>query len=146
MPRRQSRNNQPAVYNSTAPTLADGDDSGLNVDSSGNLKNTNATLLAGEDLTNNVLNVRRPMTYTNISADTLIKTGAGVVSGFIVNSHTSGTLKLWDNTSAATTVLLNTITFAAGSGIMIDLGADVQFSTGLYADIGGTIDLTIFWK
>jgi len=102
--------------------------------------------LAGEDLTNNVLNTRNPKTYTNLSASALIKTGAGVVSGFIVNSHTSGTLKLWDNTSAATTVLLNTITFAAGSGIVVDLGSDVQFSTGLYATIGGTADVTIFWK
>jgi hypothetical protein len=103
-------------------------------------------LLAGEDLTNNVLNTRRPMTYTNLSASALIKTGAGVVAGFIVNSHSSGTLKLWDNTSAATTVLLNTITFAAGSGIVVNLGSDIQFSTGLYATIGGTADITIFWK
>lgn len=105
-----------------------------------------STRIAGEDLTNEVLNVREPMTYTNIAADTLIKTGAGVVSGFIINSHSSGTLKLWDNTSAATTVLMNTVTFAAGSGIVVNFGRDVQFSTGLYADIGGTIDLTLFWK
>ena len=63
-----------------------------------------ATKIAGEDLTNDVLKVRTPATYTNLSASALIKTGAGVVSGFIVNSHSSGTLKLWDNTSAATTL------------------------------------------
>lgn len=104
------------------------------------------TKLAGEDLTNDVMKTRRPMTYTNLSASALIKTGAGVVSGFIVNSHTSGTLKLWDNTSAATTVLVNTITFAAGSGIVVNLGSDIEFSTGLYATIGGTADITLFWK
>jgi hypothetical protein len=104
------------------------------------------TLIAGEDLTNNVMNTRSPMTYTNLSASALIKTGAGVVSGFVVNSHSSGTLKLWDNTSAATTVLTNTITFAAGSGIVVNFGKDIQFSTGLYATIGGTADITIFWK
>lgn len=103
------------------------------------------TLLAGEDLTNNRLLTRKPVNYTNIAASTLIKTGAGVVSGFIVNSHTSGTLKLWDNTSAATTVLMNTVTFAAGSGIVVNFGSDVIFSTGLYATIGGTADITIFW-
>lgn len=103
------------------------------------------SLLAGEDLTNDVLKTEDRSTYTNLSASALIKTGAGRVKGFMVNSHTSGTLKLWDNTSAATTVLLNTITFAAGSGLMFNL-PDVEFGTGLYATIGGTADITIFWK
>lgn len=90
-------------------------------------------------------NVRHTARYTNISADTLIKTGTGELYGFIVNSHTSGTLKLWDNTSAATTVLLNTITFAAGPNFVL-LPVGVRFVTGLYADIGGTIDLTLIWE
>lgn len=109
------------------------------------IRTVDAFKIAGEDLTNDRLNTRTPLNYTNLSASALIKTGAGVVSGFIVNSHSSGTLKLWDNTSAATTVLLNTITFAAGSGIVIDLPGEVIFSTGLYATIGGTADITIFW-
>lgn len=82
--------------------------------------------------------------YTNISASALIKTGAGALHGFIVNSHTGGTLKLWDNTSAATTVLLNTITFTAGPNF-ISLPMGVSFNTGLYATIGGTADITILW-
>lgn len=90
-------------------------------------------------------NVRQAGRYTNISADTLIKTGAGVLYGFIVNSHTSGTLKLWDNTSAATTVICNTITFAAGPNFVV-FPTGMQFATGLYADIGGTIDLTLIWE
>jgi len=83
--------------------------------------------------------------YTNIAASTLIKTGAGAVHGIIVNSHTIGTLKLWDNTSAASTVILNTITFAAGPNF-ITLPMGVSFNTGLYATIGGTADITILWK
>ena len=82
--------------------------------------------------------------YTNISASALIKSGSGALHGFIVNSHTSGTLKLWDNTSAATTVLLNTITFAAGPNF-IALPMGISFNTGLYATIGGTADITILW-
>lgn len=108
-------------------------------------KVTQNTLIAGEDLTNNRLNTRRPLSYTNLSASALIKTGAGVVAGFIVNSHSSGTLKLWDNTAGSGSVLLNTITFAAGSGIVVPLPGDISFSTGLYATIGGTADITIFW-
>jgi len=116
------------------------------LDSNGNIITSLGTKIAGEDLTNDVIKTSNNATYTNISASALIKTGAGVVSGFVVNSHSSGTLKLWDNTSAATTVLTNTITFAAGSGIVVNFGKDIQFSTGLYATIGGTADITIFWK
>jgi hypothetical protein len=103
-----------------------------------------STKIAGEDLTNDIIKIRDNATYTNISASALIKTGAGVLKGIVVNSHTSGTLKLWDNTSAATTVIFNTITFAAGPNF-ISLPA-VEFSTGLYATIGGTADITLLWK
>ena len=102
------------------------------------------TKIAGEDLTNDVLKIRDAATYTNLTASALIKTCAGVLKGIIVNSHTSGTLKLWDNTSAATTVICNTITFASGPQF-IKLPA-IEFSTGLYATIGGTADITILWK
>src|SRR5258708_1957823 len=37
MARAQTKNGQPAVYNASPPTLADGDGSALNVDASGNL-------------------------------------------------------------------------------------------------------------
>ncbi len=82
--------------------------------------------------------------YKNITIDTLIATGPGEVVGIIVASHTGGSIKLWDNTSAATTVLLNTYTFAAGSGWVPLFGA--RFLTGLYADVGGTVDLTIVYN
>lgn len=103
------------------------------------------TKIAGEDITNDIIKIRDNATYTNLSGSGLIKTGAGVIKGIVVNSHSSGTLKLWDNTSGATTVIFNTITFAAGSGIVLNLPA-VEFSTGLYATIGGTADITILWK
>jgi hypothetical protein len=82
------------------------------------------------------------MKYTNLTASALIKTGFGKVAGFIVNSHTSGTLKLWDNTSAATTVLMNTYTFPSGSQV-VTFPEPVSFNTGLYATIGGTADITV---
>ena len=103
------------------------------------------TKIAGEDLTNDVLKVRLNASYTNLTASALIKTGAGTVGGFSVNSHTSGTLKLWDNTSAATTVLTDTYTFPAGSSV-VNFGQSVNYSTGLFATIGGTANITIFWN
>jgi len=85
------------------------------------------------------------MNYKNITASALIKTGFGKVAGFIVNSHTSGTLKLWDNTSGATTVITNTYTFASGSQV-VRFPEPICFNTGLYATIGGTADVTIIWE
>jgi len=80
----------------------------------------------------------------NITANTLIKTGTGNVQGVVVNSHTNGTLKLWGALSATGTVLFNTITFASGPQYLPLFGA--KFLTGLYSDVGGTIDLTIIYN
>lgn len=79
--------------------------------------------------------------YTNLSASALIATGPGVIVGVVVNSHTSGTLKFWDNTSAATTVIFNTITLAAGERWIPLFGA--KFTVGCYLTIGGTADVTV---
>lgn len=82
---------------------------------------------------------------TNITADTLINPGPCNFYGYTVNSHSSGTLKVWDSLTAAGKVVNNTITFAAGSGINAFFPAGINVTTGLFADIGGTIDLTVYW-
>lgn len=82
---------------------------------------------------------------TNGTASALIKTGGGSVAGVVVNSHTNGTMKLWDNTSAAGTVLVNTFTFPSGSGVY-KFPKPIDFYTGLYFTVGGTLDFTIIWK
>lgn len=82
--------------------------------------------------------------YSNITASGAVKSSAGTLYGIVINSHTGGTLKLWDQTSAAVPVLINTYTFTAGSGnIMFPMG--VSFNTGLFATVGGTVDLTILY-
>lgn len=106
---------------------------------------TQAYLMAGEDLTNDVTKVEQRTSYLNGTTSQLVKTGAGRFYGFVVNSHTSGTLKFWDNTSAATTVILNTITLAAGPDKWV-FPVGISFDTGLYVTVGGTIDYTILYK
>ena len=81
---------------------------------------------------------------TNLTASALLLTGPGVAVGVVINSHTSGTLKLWDNTAASGTVLFNTMTFAVGERSISLHGA--RFKTGLFATIGGTADLTIIYN
>lgn len=79
--------------------------------------------------------------YSNRTASATIKTGAGVLRGMYVNSTTAGTIKLWDNTAASGTVINNTITPAIGYHKL----GDVAFITGLHAEIGGTLDVTIHY-
>lgn len=83
------------------------------------------------------------MKYRNITTSTLVKTGYGTINAVIVNSHTAGTLKLWDSLSATGAVIINTYTFPAGSSV-IDL-EEINFNTGLYATIGGTADITLIF-
>jgi hypothetical protein len=82
--------------------------------------------------------------YLNGTTSQAIKSAAGALHGIVVNSHTSGTLKLWDNTAGSGTVLLNTITFAAGPNF-ISFPMGISFNTGLFATVGGTIDYTILY-
>lgn len=77
--------------------------------------------------------------YTNITDDTLIKQGPGQMMGFYVNSTSSGTIIIYDNTTAADPKICNTITPAIGWHSL-----PVSFNTGLFFDkTGGTIDLTV---
>lgn len=77
---------------------------------------------------------------TNITASTLIKTGPGFLSGiFVASASNTPTIKVWDNTSAATTVLVNTFTPVAGTWYPLPFA----FETGCYITISGTIDCTV---
>ena len=83
--------------------------------------------------------------YKNLSASGQIKAGAGYVSGIIVNSHTIGTLKLWDSLTATGSVICNTIAFNNTDRTIFLL--ELAFTTGLYATIGGTAaDITVVYK
>lgn len=103
-----------------------------------------ARLLETIDPVNDGIRTYPDASSVNLTASALIKTGSGRVQGIVINSHTAGTLKLWDNTAGSGTVLTNTMTFAVGERFIPLLGA--TFGTGLYATIGGTADITIIYN
>jgi len=82
--------------------------------------------------------------YRNLTASGLVKTGQGTAVGIVIASHALGTIKLWDATSAAVPVLVNTITLATDER-EITLH-DANFTNGLYVTIGGTADITVIYK
>ena len=87
--------------------------------------------------------VQEGYNYTRISTatDTVIKSGVGFMGGIFVASSTSGTIKVWDNTSAATTVLINTTAVNGGAYYPLPF----QFRTGMTVTTTGTIDCTVAW-
>lgn len=84
--------------------------------------------------------------YLNGTTSQLVKAGSGQLMGISVNSHSSGTIKLWDSLTAANAILLNTITLAAGPQQILLPSDGVGFNTGLFITVGGTIDYTVFYQ
>jgi hypothetical protein len=75
----------------------------------------------------------------NGSTSQSVKASAGRLTGIFVASSTSGTIKLWDNTAASGTVLVNTFSATAATWYPLPFA----FGTGLYITVGGTIDYTV---
>ncbi len=80
--------------------------------------------------------------YSNKSASALIYTGAGRVLGIFCASSTAGTVKLWDQTSAAAPILVNTTSVYGGTWYPMPF----DFVNGLYLTIGGTCDVTVCFQ
>jgi hypothetical protein len=79
--------------------------------------------------------------YKNLTASANIKSTAGIMLGFYVNSTTSGTINLYDSaTTTTTTVISGTITPALAFNTF-----PCAFSSGLYVVIGGTLNVTFFY-
>lgn len=75
--------------------------------------------------------------YGRINATGQVCATRGRLSGFYVASTTTGTLTLYDNTSAASPQISGVITPAIGWNAY-----PVDFQTGLWVVVGGTIDVT----
>jgi hypothetical protein len=128
------------VYNTTPPTLTNGQDTVFQVDVNGNQKVTLATTLAGEDIANDVQKVEERYLPLNVStaATTVVKSGSGYVKAIRVIGGTLGTVTVYDNTSASGTVLVPTVTPTA-AGLLIE---SITFSTGLTIVTGSATILT----
>lgn len=102
-------------------------------------------LVVSLDDVNDSITTYPKCSYTNITASTLIKTGSGQIYGILVNSHTTGVIKAWDNTSAATTAIGGSIALPTAGTFIPYVGG--TFGTGLFIElVSGTADLTILWR
>jgi hypothetical protein len=77
--------------------------------------------------------------YVRLQASALVVTGRARLAGFFVSSTTSGTIQFWDNTVGSGPALITGVVTPAVGWYPFS----VDFTTGLYAVIGGTLDVTI---
>lgn len=110
----------------------DGSYASANADTNGNVLVSLNTLLAGEDITNDLIKVEQRNSYSRISTQigTLVKTGAGLLH--LAALHKTGEnweLDVYDGTSSAGTCICQ----IRGCSSM-SWHYDVAFSTGLFVD------------
>ena len=103
-----------------------------------------ATRLAGEDLTNDVLKVEQQFTNTRCTADTLVKTGAGLLHALVVSqpasaTPTAGVLTIYDAATETGTVLFRHYFPAATVPTPVTIVLDAKFTTGCYIGFDATL-------
>lgn len=98
--------------------------------------------MGNKSANSNVQPVTGAHEYSNLSASGVVSSLPGNLIGVFCASSSSGTLKLWDNTSAGAPILVNTFSLVGGSWYPIP----IRFKTGLYATIGGTADITVAYS
>lgn len=147
----RARYGQPAIYNASQPTYQDGDDAALNIDQNGNLKNSMATNIAGEDIVADVQKVEQRFSYNNITttATTVVKSGVGMLHSITINTPVaSSVITIYDNTAGSGTKI-GTITLP---GTLLAEGPytahyDVAFTVGLtIVTATGASDITVSYR
>jgi hypothetical protein len=113
-------------------------------DDSGNTYVTQGTTTAGEDVALDIQKVEQRFTFLNVTADVLVKTGAGMLHTVTCSSDaaaTAGTIILYDNTAESGTIIW-TWTISATEVQPRTLTFDAVFSNGLYVGYTTTADVT----
>lgn len=81
-------------------------------------------------------------TYTNITASAQISAFPCLLLGiFVAQASATPTIKVWDQTTAAGPVLVNTFTPSAGTWYPMPY----KCAKGLFVTISGTVDCTVSW-
>lgn len=78
-------------------------------------------------------------TAKNLTVDTNVDATSGDIVGIFVAQSTGCTIKIWDNTAASGTVLVNT--FAATAATWYPL--PFHYVKAMFVDVTGTCDLTV---
>jgi len=105
-----------------------------------------ATLIAGEDQTNDVLKVEGQFIWAYCTADTQVKAGAGFLHSVTISptdaAATAGSIIIYDQTTEAVPILF-TYYVPAAALVPVTVILDVKFATGLYVGFTTTNDVAV---
>lgn len=138
-------------YNATPPTLTDGQRGDMQLDAAGNTKTSLGTLIAGEDLTNDVLKteVRGSYSYQASAGDNkVIKASAGFLYGVIIGKDVaSSIIEISDHASdgdGAVKIHLEGSTLMTSTKGYVPVNA--SFATGICADLDNQTHVTFIYR
>lgn len=138
---------------SVAPPLyADTKNVPCSMDVNGNIRFTEGTTHAGEDVPNDVQKVVQAFTYTNITlaapTTTFIKSSNGILHAIVINkSVASGVITCYDNIAASGNVIATITQPAVLLQSFVPLTYNAQFLVGLTCvTSGATQDITVSWR
>lgn len=102
------------------------------------------TLIAGENLTTNKIEVEQVFSGTNITTatTTTVKSGAGFLHAITINTTAAGTITIYDNTAGSGTK----IGIIKASVVEQTLTYNVSFTTGLTIVTAAASDITVSWR
>ena len=97
------------VYNATPTTRTEWQAGVLQEDVNGNLLNSLGTRLAGEDISRGIMKVQQEFTpyAITIAGSYTASAGTCLLGSIVVQGGTAGTIKIYDNTSATGTPVLD---------------------------------------
>lgn len=135
------------TYQSSPDTITSGKSAAIAIDVNRNVKVTLATLISGEDLTNNVIKTEERFSYSAVAlADLQVKSSAGFLHSVTISCNdaapTAGSLIIYDNTAESGTQVFNH-TFTTTPFAPFTLILDYIMTTGIYLGFTTTGDVNV---
>lgn len=138
------------VYNTTPPTLTNGQRGDTQMDQQGDTLISLGTKIAGEDLTNDRMLTAPKYNYTNIpagQATTVIKASAGILRSITFHgaATATNTTVVYDNPSTSGTVIARPAATAVTAPTTVTY--DIAFTSGLtiITATANGCDMTVAW-
>lgn len=132
------------TYNTTQPTLTNGQRGEIQLDSRADLLISQATKIAGEDLSNDVLKAEFQYSTTRISTatTTVIKASPGYLKSITVCATAAGAITVYNNTAASGTI----VTVLKASIAEQTFTFDAVMSTGITIVTAAASDITVTYR
>lgn len=110
-----------------------------------NLPVSDTAVHPGDSASYNRKLVQESYPYQQIGASASLVAGPGVVVGFIVIATTSGAFTAYDSTAASGNKIFDSTGMTLAVGQIIQLPKSIQFSSGLYIAVSGTLTLNVIY-